>query len=43
MTASELQPARLTEGVGQGSRQTSRATLLAFILPAVAIFVLFTL
>jgi ABC-type sugar transport system permease subunit len=43
MTASELQPARLIEGVGQGSRQTSRATLLAFILPAVAIFVLFTL
>lgn len=42
MTASILQSARREVAGNQGSRQTSRATLLAFLVPAVAIFVLFT-
>jgi hypothetical protein len=42
MTASILQSARRDVAGNQGSGQTSRATLLAFLVPAVAIFVLFT-
>ena len=42
MTASALQSPRREVAGNQGSRRTSRATLLAFLVPAVAIFALFT-
>ena len=43
MSASEFEAPRTDGMTSQGARQTSRATLLAFVVPAVAIFVLLLL